>query len=152
MRGELVPLPHDVEGGRRALERARLLSHQMRRAPGCGTCWFYREVVRHGGVTKMCAHPAFSTMIADFTGVKLDFKPAYECQEVRAEHSICGPAGLLYMPAFSRRERLWRAVRRMARRVRQWEPTEGQAICLMIAVTVTVGTLMVWGMTWVASL
>jgi hypothetical protein len=54
---------------------------------------------------RMCAHPAYSQPVVDFSRGKLDFVPRFTCEESRGQDTVCGLEGRLWMPEKSIAER-----------------------------------------------
>lgn len=99
----------DVEQLRRSNAEAKRLVGLVRKSPSCVDCVCFREVVdteknRFGKTVvtqsrRMCAHPAYSQPHTDFTEARLEFIPKFTCEQSRAEGTVCGPTGRLFISA-----------------------------------------------------
>jgi hypothetical protein len=45
----------------------------------------------------MCAHPAYSETVVDYTKGRVDFMPRFTCEQSRQPGTICGPEGRLFV-------------------------------------------------------
>jgi hypothetical protein len=114
LRHVLTPTHENVSTLTAHADRVRDVIAVMTEAKSCDTCVCFREVstviqpprLKDYGMfgvgyevdtKRMCAHPAYSQLRVDYTRAKMDFIPAFSCEEARSEAAICGPPGRLYV-------------------------------------------------------
>lgn len=104
-----------MEAAARQNAQARVLRNLTRRSPACDGCVCFREMTEtvnrsgkpgesvfyyshsHLRHRRMCAHPAYSEAVVDYTRGNVDFMPRFTCEESRAPETICGPGGRLFV-------------------------------------------------------